>query len=79
MKNFTLKYIEPYNDVDFLNTTSIQFDFIDSDKDSGWCDAFTGAGILSSSDKIVFSAEDDQDESVLRFKFGDRLLNLIPS
>lgn len=76
MKKFTLKYIEPYNDVDFLNTTSIQFDFVDSDKDSGWCDMFTGARIISSSDRIIFDSDDEQDEAVLRFKFGDRLVQL---
>ena len=75
MKKFTLKYIEPYKDVDFLNTTSIHFSFVDEEFDSGWCDAFTGARIISSSDKIVFES-DEQDEAVLRFKFGDRLVQL---
>jgi hypothetical protein len=75
VKQFTLKYIEPFNDVDFLNSTSIRFDFADSDKDSGWCDAFTGARIILSNDKIIFDA-DEQDESVLRFKFGERLLEI---
>jgi hypothetical protein len=75
VKQFTLKYVDPNNDVDFLNTTPIQFDFKDSDKDSGWRDAFTGARILSSKDCIIFEA-DDQDEAVLRYKFGERLVEL---
>lgn len=75
MRQFTLKYVDPNNDVDFLNNTSIRFDFEDGDIDTGWRDAFTGARILSSEDKIIFWVVDDQDESVLKFKFGERLVN----
>lgn len=75
MKKFTLKYIEPFNDVPFLNATSIQFDFVDAEYNSGLRDAFTGARILSGNDKIIFEA-DEQDESVLKLRFGDRLLEI---
>ena len=75
VKKFTLKYIEPFNDVDFLNLTSVQFNFEDGENDSGWRDAFTGARIISSSDKVIFDA-DEQDEAVLRFRFGNRLLEI---
>lgn len=75
MKQFTLKHIEPFGDVDFLNVTSIKFEFEDGKRDSGWCDMFTGARILSAHDKIIFTA-DEQDEAVLRFKFGYRLLEM---
>jgi hypothetical protein len=75
MKKFTLKYVDPSNDVDFLNATPIQFDFAGSENDSGWCDMFTGARILSSTDKIIFDAT-EEDEAVLKFKFGERLVEM---
>lgn len=75
MKQFTLKFVDPSNDVDFLNTTSITFSFENDNEDSGWRDMFTGARILSSNDKITFHA-DEQDEAVLKFRFGERLVQL---
>jgi hypothetical protein len=75
MKQFILKYLDPNNDVDFLNETQIQFDFEDGDKDSGWCDMFTGARILTSNDVIIFQS-DEQDESMLKFRLGGRLVEL---
>lgn len=75
MKQFTLTHLEPNNDANFLNTTSIHFDFKDGENDSGWRDMFTGARILSSSDTIIFHA-DKQDELALKLKFGYRLVEL---
>lgn len=76
MKTYTLKYLDPANDVDFLNTTAIDFDFVDDDVDSGWRDVLTGSRILLSSDRIIFRPITEQDETLLRFKFGDRLVQL---
>ena len=76
MKQFTLTYIEPYSDVEFLNTTTIPFEFRDHGNDSGWCDMFTGARILSAKDTIIFQA-DSQDELALKFRFGDRLVEIV--
>jgi len=73
-KYFTLTCVEPENDVDFLNSTSIVFD-IGQPGDSGWCDGATGARILTTFDKIVFKA-DKEDEAVLSLKFGERLVEL---
>lgn len=65
-------------DVDFLNSTTIQFDlvnpYIDPDKhDSGWCDAATGARLVTDTDRVVFRDVSDEELTLLTLKFQDRI------
>lgn len=73
MKLLLLKHCIPTDDVDFLNITPIQFEFYGNKNDSGWCDMTTGYRILNASDKIIFFVENNEEEVVLKYKFGDRL------
>ena len=77
-------------DCDFLNSTSIKYDIVDSQKttltklatdvdemfDSGWCDMATGARIVSERDRVVFRNVSAQDHTLLLLKFGTRIREL---
>lgn len=75
MKQFLLKQLLVKEDVDFLNQCKIPFDFTDKwdNNDTGWCDASTGARILTERDCILFSPETKEDEITLLLKFGERI------
>ncbi len=73
MKYFLLSYLEPDKDVDFLNTTRIDFELIQNMDNPGLFDMTTKARIITKNDQIVFSVDDEQEKSVLFLKFGDRL------
>lgn len=77
MKQFLLVELIPDDDVDFLNETSIVFDFLGSKNDSGWCDGSTGARIVSKNDKILFSQVTTDSELLLKLKFGDRITEFV--
>ena len=69
-----LKYLEPETDADFLNETSIEFYFPkDKENDSGWCCAATGYRILDRNDSVVFNVRTQEDESFLKFRYGERI------
>lgn len=76
MKKFLLTHCKPEEDVDFLNITPIKYIFAKEGPgyDSGWCDATTGCRILSKHDSIFFYVVNNEEEAVLKFKFGDRLV-----
>lgn len=46
--------------------------------DTGWCDYETGARILSTNDRVLFTTGNSKDEIVLKLKFGDRLKGISP-
>lgn len=74
MKRLLLKTLIPEKDVDFLNSTSIYFYFPnDSKNDSGWCDASTGARILSPIDSVMFVVGNSEEELTLRLRYGNRI------
>lgn len=73
------------SDVDFLNTTTIEFELFDSHGlkpetklgfDSGWCDMNTGARIISERDRVRFNNVSPEELTLLTLKFGDRLKEL---
>lgn len=74
-KRFLLQLDNPKGDCNFLNATSIYFFFVNNygPEDSGWCDWDTGARIINKEDKIILVTEDDQEEAVIRFTFGERI------
>jgi hypothetical protein len=74
-KRFLLQLSNPEGDCNFLNATPIQFEFLVKfgTNDSGWCDGSTGARIISNHDKIILFTQDDEEEAVIKFTFGDRL------
>ncbi len=65
----------PEGDCNFLNATPIHFSFVTEfgPNDSGWCDYDTGSRIISKSDLIILEPEDNEEEAVIKFTFGDRL------
>jgi hypothetical protein len=71
IKRFRLLSLIPEIDVEFLNTTHLYYEF-DGDLDpydSGWCDASTGARIVTRNDRITFSIDDvTHSEDLLHFK-----------
>ena len=74
-KRFLLQLSNPEDDCNFLNATPIHFEFVlkFGFDDSGWCDGSTGSRIISKHDKIILFIEDDEEEAVIRFTFGNRL------
>ncbi len=59
------------DDIDFLNSTDIDYD-IRTDlgpNDSGWCDAATGARIVTASDRVVFYPATAEEEVFLKLKY----------
>lgn len=76
MKYF-LKTTSPQEDVEFLNNTTIEFSFIGSENDSGWCDAATGARIVSADDAVVFYNVSDQDALALIMRFNRRIEKVV--
>ena len=58
-------------DVDFLNSTDIDYD-IRTDlgpNDSGWCDYSTGARLIMASDRAVFYPATEEEEVFLKLKY----------
>lgn len=72
------------SDVDFLNTTTIEFELFDSHGlkpetnvfDSGWCDMTSGARIISERDRVRFNNVSPEELTLLILKFGERLKEL---
>jgi hypothetical protein len=73
------------SDVNFLNITTIEFELFDSHGlkpetqlgfDSGWCDATTGARIISERDRVRFNNVSPEELTLLVLKFGERLKEL---
>lgn len=59
------------DDIDFLNSTDIDYD-IRTDlgpNDSGWCDYATGARIVTGSDRVVFYPATAEEEVFLKLKY----------
>lgn len=67
--------VHPREDVDFLNSCKIPFEFCDrfSKSDSGWCDAGSGAVILMDKEQIMFTVDNTEDELILKLKFANRI------
>lgn len=59
------------DDIDFLNSTDIDYDIRTdlSPNDSGWCDYATGARIVTASDRVVFYPATAEEEVFLKLKY----------
>ena len=79
--DFVLQYQITEEDIDFLNKTSIEFKIFDPNglkseadyNDSGWCDAATGARLISSTDRVAFLNPSPEDLTFLTLKYYNRL------
>jgi len=78
--DYILRYELTSEDVEFLNTTSIDYYLNTPDRlsesDSGWCDYSTGGYIISKNDRVIFKNVSDIDLTFLTLKFGTRLKEL---
>lgn len=66
-------------EIEFINETEIPLELNDPSllgpTDSGWCDAPTGARILTSSMRVTFTTDNPLDATFLKTKFlGDLLI-----
>ncbi len=75
--NYILRNPASFNDVEFLNSTSYDYDLFNptllSDNDSGWCDMATGGRILTASDRLIFKNVSPKQFTLLKLKYQDRL------
>jgi hypothetical protein len=80
MMNYILRNPASFDDVEFLNSTSHDYELFNpnllSDNDSGWCDMSTGGRILTNSDRIIFRNVSPQQFTLLKLKYQDRLKSL---
>ena len=71
MNSYLLNRSMSSDDVDFLNSTDIDYD-IRTDlgpNDSGWCDYATGARLIMASDRVVFYPVTEEEEVFLKLKY----------
>lgn len=68
-------------DVDFLNSTDIDYDLRTDlgPNDSGWCDYATGARLVMASDRAVFYPATKEEEVFLKLKYLTELEEKPPS
>lgn len=76
--DYVLQHSLTNDDIDFLNVTSIEFEIFNPNddyrgNDSGWCDAATGARIISGAERVAFLNVGDEDLLLLTLKYHDRL------
>ena len=77
--NYLLRYPINYDDVEFLNETSYEYELfnptIDSllGYDSGWCDMGTGARVITAADRVIFRNVTPEQFTFLKLKYTDRL------
>ena len=76
--DYVLQYQITADDVDFLNSTSIDFEVFNPNvdlhkQDSGWCDIETGARIITDSDRVAFKNVTAEELTLLTLKFQERL------
>lgn len=78
--DYILRYELTSEDIEFLNTTSMDYYLHTPDKlcenDSGWRDYSTGGYIVSKNDRVIFKAPSDQYITFLQMKYGSRLKEL---
>jgi hypothetical protein len=77
--DYILRYPLTESDIEFLNTTTIEFDIhnthglkVETQLDSGWCDMTTGARIIGTHDRAVFKNVTEQEYTLLLLRFGKR-------
>ena len=78
MNSYLLNRRLTSEDVDFLNSTDIEFMFktdLLAPYDSGWCDAATGARIIQASDRIIFHPATEEEEVFLKLKYMTELIS----
>jgi hypothetical protein len=75
--DYILRYELTPEDIEFLNTTSMDYELHTPDKfcvaDSGWCDYSTGGYIVRKNDRAIFKDVSDSNLTFLTLKFGNRL------
>jgi len=78
--DYILRYELTPEDIEFLNTTSIDYDLhnhtVGAKDDSGWCDMSTGSRIVDRKDRAIFKSPSEQQITFLQIKFGSRLKEL---
>jgi hypothetical protein len=78
--DYILRYPLNSEDIEFLNTTSIEYDLhnhtVDAKNDSGWCDYSTGSRIITTNDRAIFKDPSDSQLTFLQLKYGSRLKEL---
>jgi hypothetical protein len=76
--DYVLQFPLDNNDIDFLNSTTINFEIFDpliefNENDSGWCDMATGARIISDTHRVVFKDVSPEQLTFLTLKYYNRL------
>lgn len=79
--DYVLQHPLTADDVDFLNSTTVEFEVfnpnVDTDKrDSGWCDMETGARIVTDADRVIFKDVSPEDLTLLTLKYYNRLMQI---
>lgn len=74
--NYVLRESLTFDDVDFLNDTSYDYDIFNPtvmENDSGWCDMATGARMITKFDRVIFRNVSPQQFTLLKLKYEHRL------
>jgi hypothetical protein len=76
--DYVLQYPLDNEDIKFLNATTIDFEIFDpveeiNGNDSGWCDAATGARIISDTHRVAFKNVSPEQLTFLTLKYFNRL------
>jgi hypothetical protein len=76
--DYVLQFPLDNDDIDFLNATSIKYEVFDpsgayDENDSGWCDAATGARIISGTERVAFLDVSPEELTYLTLRYYNRL------
>jgi hypothetical protein len=76
--DYVLQFPLDKDDIDFLNVTTIDFEIFNPSEefdpnDSGWCDAATGARIISDTHRVAFKNVTSEQLTFLTMKYYNRL------
>jgi len=78
--DYVLQHELTKEDLDFLNVTTLEFKVfnthglkVETQFDSGWCDAATGSQIIGKYDRVAFLNVTPEDLTLLSLRFYNRL------
>lgn len=79
--DYILRYRLTADDIDFINTSSMDIELYNPDvtgNDSGWCDMATGQRLVMHDDRAIFRNVSGPDLLLLKLKYDDRIKELTP-